>query len=87
MKWQQIGNMGDAKATLSSLIPLLEKKKHTAWIESFAVCEEKEYDKVISKELFPADGPIQMGEVVRKVSEATANKAILVTDVGQNQMF
>ena len=83
----EVSVLGDAKATLSSLIPLLEKKKHTAWIESFAVCEEKEYDKVISKELFPADGPIQMGEVVRKVSEATANKAILVTDVGQNQMF
>ena len=28
-----------------------------------------------------------MGEVARKVSEATANKAILVTDVGQNQMM
>lgn len=83
----EVSVLGDAKATLSSLIPLLEKKKHTAWIESFAVCEEKEYDKVISKELFPADGPIQMGEVVRKVSEATANKSILVTDVGQNQMF
>ena len=83
----EVSVLGDAKATLSSLIPLLEKKKHTAWIESFAVCEEKEYDKVISKELYPADGPIQMGEVVRKVSEATANKAILVTDVGQNQMF
>ncbi|CCY36815.1 biosynthetic-type acetolactate synthase large subunit [Gabonia massiliensis] len=83
----EVSVLGDAKATLSSLIPLLEKKKHTAWIESFTVCEEKEYDKVISKELFPADGPIQMGEVVRKVSEATANKAILVTDVGQNQMF
>ena len=83
----EVSVLGDAKATLSSLIPLLEKKKHTAWIESFAVCEEKEYDKVISKELFPADGPIQMGEVVRKVSEATANKAILETDVGQNQMF
>lgn len=83
----EVSVLGDAKATLSSLIPLLEKKKHTAWIESFAVCEEKEYDKVISKELYPADGPIQMGEVVRKVSEATGNKAILVTDVGQNQMF
>lgn len=83
----EVSVLGDAKATLSSLIPLLEKKKRTAWIESFAVCEEKEYDKVISKELFPADGPIQMGEVVRKVSEATGNKAILVTDVGQNQMF
>lgn len=83
----EVSVLGDVKATLSSLIPLLEKKKRTAWIESFAVCEEKEYDKVISKELFPADGPIQMGEVVRKVSEATGNKAILVTDVGQNQMF
>ena len=28
-----------------------------------------------------------MGEVARKVSEATGNKAILVTDVGQNQML
>lgn len=28
-----------------------------------------------------------MGEVVRKVSEATRNEAILVTDVGQNQMM
>ena len=28
-----------------------------------------------------------MGEVVRAVSEATHNEAILVTDVGQNQMM
>jgi acetolactate synthase-1/2/3 large subunit len=28
-----------------------------------------------------------MGEVVRRVSEATGHKAVLVTDVGQNQMF
>ena len=28
-----------------------------------------------------------MGEVVRKVSEAANNEAVLVTDVGQNQMF
>ena len=28
-----------------------------------------------------------MAEVVRKVSEATHNEAVLVTDVGQNQMF
>ena len=28
-----------------------------------------------------------MGEVVRKVTEMTGNKAVLVTDVGQNQMM
>ena len=28
-----------------------------------------------------------MGEVVNKVSEATGHKAVVVTDVGQNQMF
>lgn len=28
-----------------------------------------------------------MGEVIRRVTEATADKAVLVTDVGQNQMM
>ena len=32
-------------------------------------------------------GPIKMGEVVHKVTEATQNSAICVTDVGQHQMM
>ena len=48
---------------------------------------EREYDKVIEKELYPTEGQLKMGEVVRKVSEATGNDAVLVTDVGQNQMM
>ena len=35
----------------------------------------------------PTEGQLKMGEVVRKVSEATGNDAVLVTDVGQNQMM
>ncbi|MGL5318923.1 MAG: thiamine pyrophosphate-dependent enzyme, partial [Bacteroidales bacterium] len=32
-------------------------------------------------------GRLNMGEVVKRVSSATGNKAVLVTDVGQNQMI
>ena len=37
--------------------------------------------------MYPTEGQLKMGEVVRKVSEATGNDAVLVTDVGQNQMM
>ena len=56
-------------------------------MKSFAHYNAIEYDRVIDKALNPVEGPLLMGEVARKVSEATANKAILVTDVGQNQMM
>ena len=44
-------------------------------------------EKIIRKELCSDSGPLNMGEVVYKISQATGNKAVLVTDVGQNQMF
>ena len=49
--------------------------------------EAEEYTKVIEKELYPTSGYLKMGEVIRQVSEATDNDAVLVTDVGQNQMM
>ena len=42
---------------------------------------------MIDAALNPKDGPLLMGEVVRRVSEAANNEAIMVTDVGQNQLF
>jgi len=82
-----IAVLGDAKETLSAIIPLIENKKHTDWRNSFQVHWEKEKQAVIGKELFPESGPLNMGEVVHKISEATGNDAVLVTDVGQNQMM
>lgn len=79
--------LGDCKETLVELTKLLRENKHTAWIDSFTEYEHQEYDCVIKKELCPENGPLNMGEVVRAVSEATAHEAILVTDVGQNQMM
>ncbi|MFI3285166.1 MAG: biosynthetic-type acetolactate synthase large subunit [Rikenellaceae bacterium] len=79
--------IGDAKKSISALLPLVKQTKHSEWIESFTPCAEVEEAKVIAPEVYPTSGEINMGEVVRKVSEATDNKAILVTDVGQNQML
>ena len=79
--------LGNCKKTLAEVTKLIEPAKHAAWADGFKPYEEKEYDKVINKALHPEDGPLLMGEVVRKVSEAANNEAILVTDVGQNQML
>ena len=79
--------LGDCKETLAELTKLVREKKHTEWIASFEEHEKNEYDNVIAKEIYPKEGPLNMGEVVRVVSEATNHEAILVTDVGQNQMM
>ena len=79
--------IGDAKASLREIVKRVNPAKHTEWISQFTPHEELEYEKVLKLELVPEEGPITMGEVVRAVSEATDNKAILVTDVGQNQMM
>jgi acetolactate synthase-1/2/3 large subunit len=66
---------------------LLDETTHQSWIDGFKPYAEKEYNKVIDKAIHPKSGALLMAEVVRKVSEASNNEAILVTDVGQNQMF
>ena len=79
--------LGNAKKTLPLISALLETRKRTEWNGAFEPDAQEEYEKVIEKELFPTDGCLKMGEVIRKISEATNNEAVLVTDVGQNQMM
>ena len=79
--------LGNCKKTLALLTELIQNNRHTEWIESFRQYEETEFNQVICKEVFPEEGPLNMGEVVHVISEATDNDAILVTDVGQNQMM
>jgi acetolactate synthase-1/2/3 large subunit len=79
--------LGDVKITLPSVTQLLNKSKHKKWIEEFRDIKIKETELVINKEIFPVEGALTMGEVVHRVSEATGHNAILVTDVGQNQMM
>lgn len=79
--------LGDVKDTLPKVTELLTPAKHSDWLGEFKACYQREYDVVIDNELYPTSGQLKMGEVINKVSEATNNDAVLVTDVGQHQMM
>ncbi len=79
--------LGDVKETLPKVTELLTPATHSDWLAEFKACYQREYDVVIDSELYPTSGQLKMGEVINKVSEATNNDAVLVTDVGQHQMM
>lgn len=79
--------LGNAKETVPAVAALVNRREQTEWVKSFEHAETAEYEKVIKDEITPEDGPLRMGEVVHCVSEAADNNAIVVTDVGQNQMM
>ena len=76
----------DAKEVLQYLTPLVKQNSFEKWIREFRICDKTEYEKVIKPETKPEKGEIRMAEVVSLVSDRTKGEAIIVTDVGQNQM-
>ncbi|MBQ7634910.1 MAG: biosynthetic-type acetolactate synthase large subunit [Bacteroidaceae bacterium] len=79
--------LGNCKETLAAVTALVPQKQHTAWREAFRPWHEEERRIVIEPQVHPQDGALRMGEVIRRVTELTHDRAIMVTDVGQNQMM
>ena len=79
--------LGDCKTTLAAVTELLRENRHEEWRESFRQWDKQEQEVVIEPQIHPTEGPLRMGEVVRRVSELSQHKAVMVTDVGQNQMM
>lgn len=79
--------VGDCKMSLPAITRLLRKNSHREWIDSFEPLHQIELEKVINPAIHPIEGPLLMGEVVNVVAEATEGNAVLVNDVGLNQMF
>jgi len=78
---------GDCKVTLARLTEAVRPAEHREWVESFGLYHQMEDERVVIPAIHPAEGPLKMGEVARRVSELAGDAAILVTDVGQNQMM
>lgn len=77
----------DAKDALNYLFPLVRENSFEKWIREFRICDKAEKEKVIKPDTKPQTGELKMGEVVNMLSELTKGDAVVVTDVGQNQMF
>ena len=79
--------VADCKESLPAITALLNKNNHQEWRDSFKELDQKERIKVIEPAIHPADGPLLMGEIVNAVAEQAPDGSVLVTDVGQNQLF
>ncbi|MCC3217535.1 biosynthetic-type acetolactate synthase large subunit [Chryseobacterium sp. X308] len=78
--------LGNCKHTLPLLTEKIVKREHHHWHKRFKKCHEIESINLIHTELYPEEGEITMGEVIRQLNEITAGEAVIVTDVGQHQM-
>ncbi|MBR2629106.1 MAG: acetolactate synthase large subunit, partial [Alistipes sp.] len=78
--------IGDVKQTLPMLTEKVTKNDHTAWLNEFRVCYNIEREDIIEPAIARRGAHLRMGEVVDAVAQQF-DDAILVTDVGQQQMF
>jgi len=79
--------LGDAKASLETILPLIQKKSHTEWHQKFKDLYEIEYEKVIKHDLHPTKEGLTMGEVLHQINIESKGEAAIVSDVGQHQMI
>ena len=82
-----LGILGDAREVLADLTRRIKAGVPRDWNGEKAACEAVEKEKVIDPEVRPSSGLIHPGEVISAVADACKGSAIVVTDVGQNQLF
>ncbi|ARV16107.1 biosynthetic-type acetolactate synthase large subunit [Polaribacter sp. SA4-12] len=79
--------LGDAKASLEAILPLINENSHTEWCQKFADLYAIEYEKVIKNDIHPTKEGLTMGEVINQINIESKGEAAIVSDVGQHQMI
>ena len=80
--------LANVKEALTALLPLIEEKTHESWHNEFKEKYKIELETVINEELAPTNNKgISMGETIEMINKHSKADAIIVSDVGQHQMF
>jgi acetolactate synthase-1/2/3 large subunit len=77
--------IGDLRETLSQLLPHLEASDHSDWIE--IIDEMKGDSAVLDIQNLPDYGHLHAAHVINDLWRHTKGDALVVSDVGQNQMW
>ena len=72
--------IGDIKEVLTKMLPYIEEKKHTEWVEKVTAYQKSVRVPLEGAQLRPKD-------LIEKVCDLTDKDTIYVTDVGQHQMW
>jgi len=80
-----VGLVGDVRDVLGVLIPRLSEKRHPAWI---ARIDEMKGDSAVRDiQALPDEGRLYAAHVIHDLWRLTEGRALVVTDVGQHQMW
>ncbi len=73
-----VGDIGDV---LRRLLPMLEKTEHSAWLDEIAAWKKEDYR--------PKDETsfLRPHQIIGTIAQLAGEEAVLVTDVGQHQMW
>lgn len=82
----EIAVESDAALFLKKITPLIKKKNHEDWHNSFKKLHRLEVEKVYRKEFDNNSGELKMAEIVKTVSDKVNGNAYVLADVGQHQM-
>jgi acetolactate synthase-1/2/3 large subunit len=83
----EVAVLGNVKQTLVEILPLLQENTHEKWLQEFKKLYDIEYESVIKNDLFPVKEGLTMGEVMKEINTVSKGDAVIVSDVGQHQMF
>jgi acetolactate synthase-1/2/3 large subunit len=80
-----VGILGDLRQVLEALVQVTPAKRHDAWFAEIAAWREDTVARNILHQ--PDQGRLYAAHVIHDLWQATAGDAVVVTDVGQHQMW